>query len=392
MYSYSQRLSWSFSSNSLTQLLIQKKAAGTPFLDLTVSNPTQCLSEYPHQEIRNAFGQIRDFTYCPDPLGSHTARSAVAGYYRNRGVFISPDQLALTASTSEAYSYLFKILCDGGDEILAPLPSYPLFEYLAAFESVRTVPYRLRYDGTWYLDFTSLRAGINRRTKAIIIVNPNNPTGTFLSKEERSELLNLASQFNLPIISDEVFGDYTITPGAPTGATLAEDDSTLSFSLNGLSKAAGMPQMKLGWLAIGGPAQARQEARERLEITADTYLSVGTPVQHALPDLLQIGAVLQQQLLQRIKQNIVVMDSLTKGTAIQRLYLHGGWSSILQLPRTLTEEDWVRGLLQEENVFVQPGYFFDMESEAYIVLSLITPPDEFREGVRRTCSYVSRHS
>ena len=392
MYSYSQRLSWSFSSNPLTQLLIQKRTAGVPFLDLTASNPTQCLPGYPHEEIRNAFGQVRDFTYCPDPLGSHTARSAVAKYYRDRGVFISLDQLALTASTSEAYSYLFKLLCDAGDELLTPLPSYPLFEYLAAFESVRTIPYRLRYDGTWYLDMASLRARMNRRTKAIIIVNPNNPTGTFLSQEERSELLNLARQFSLPIISDEVFGDYIITPGAPISTTLAENDSVLTFSLNGLSKTAGMPQMKLGWIAIGGPAQARQEARQRLEITADTYLSVGTPVQHALSDLLQIGAVLQQQLLQRIKQNIAIMDNLTKGTAIQRLYLHGGWSSILQLPRTLTEEDWVRGLLQEENVLVQPGYFFDMESEAYIVLSLITSPDEFREGVGRICSYVSRHS
>jgi len=357
-----------------------------------VSNPTQCLSGYPHEDIRNTFGRIREFTYYPDPLGFHTARSVVADYYRERGVFISLNQLVLTASTSEAYSYLFKLLCDEGDEILAPLPSYPLFEYLAAFESVQTVPYHLRYDGTWYLDFTSLRARINRRTKAIIVVNPNNPTGTFLSAEEHSELLNLGRQFSLPIISDEVFTDYSIMPGAPTAATFADNDSVLSFSLNGLSKAAGMPQMKLGWIALGGPAQARQEARERLETIADTYLSVGTPVQHALPDLLQIGSVIQQRLLQRIKQNLAIVDNLTKGTAVQPLHLHGGWSVILQLPRTLTEEDWVRGLLQEENVLVQPGYFFDMESEAYIVLSLIVPPDQFRKGTERICSYVSRHS
>jgi alanine-synthesizing transaminase len=392
LYSYSQRLSWSFSSNPLTQLLIRKRAAGIPVFDLTVSNPTQCLSEYPHEAIRKAFERIQEFTYHPDPFGSEMARSAVTEYYRERGISIMPHQLLLAASTSEAYSQLFKLLCDPGDEVLAPLPSYPLFEYLAALESVRMTPYRLRYDGTWHLDFASLRAQINRCTKAIIVVNPNNPTGTYLSVEEQSELLNVAKRFSLPVISDEVFTDYAVMPKAQAARTFAGNDSALSFSLNGLSKIAGMPQMKLAWIAMSGPAQEQQDARERLEVIADTYLSVGTPVQHVLPDLLQIGANIRQQLLQRIKQNLVVIDDLLKGTAIQRLHLDGGWSAILRLPRVMAEEDWVRGLLQEQDTVVQPGYFFDMESEAYIVLSLITPVDHFRAGIERICRHVSRYS
>ena len=392
MYYYSQRLSWSFSSNSLTQLLIRKRAAGTPLLDLTISNPTKCLPEYPHEAIRRAFGQTQEFTYYPDPFGSEIARSAVTEYYRERGISVTPHQLLLTASTSEAYSQLFKLLCDPGDEVLAPLPSYPLFEYLAALESVRMTPYRLRYDGTWHLDFASLRAQINRRTKAIIVVNPNNPTGTYLNAEEQSELLHVAKQFSLPVISDEVFTDYAVMPRAQTARTFAGNHSALSFSLNGLSKTAGMPQMKLAWIAISGPAQEQQDARERLETIADTYLSVGTPVQHVLTNLLQIGANIRQQLLQRIKENLAVIDNLLKGTALQRLHLDGGWSAILRLPRVMTEEDWVRGLLQEQDTIAQPGYFFDMESEAYMVLSLITPIDQFRAGIERICCHVSRYS
>jgi alanine-synthesizing transaminase len=391
LYSYSQRLSWSFSSNPLTQLLIHKRATGVPVLDLTLSNPTRCLPEYPHEAIRKALGRIQEFTYHPDPFGSEIARLAVAEYYRERGISTDSSQLLLTASTSEAYSQLFKLLCDPGDEVLAPLPSYPLIEYLAALESVRMTPYRLRYDGTWHLDSTSLRAQIHRRTKAIIVVNPNNPTGTFLSVEEKHELLDVAKQFDVAVISDEVFADYALAPGTQAVRTFVGNDSVLSFSLNGLSKVAGMPQMKLAWVTISGPAEARRTARERLEVIADTYLSVGTPVQHALPALFEIGVGIRRQLLQQIKQNLALMDTLLKGTTLQRLHLHGGWSAILRLPGIMTEEDWVRGLLQEQDTVVQPGYFFDMESEAYIVLSSITPVDQFRLGVERICTHVSRY-
>ncbi len=392
MYSYSQRLSWSFSSNSLTQLLSRKRAVGIPVFDLTISNPTRCLADYPHQAIQSAFGRIQNFSYVPDPFGSEAARSAVAEYYRNQAVSINPNQLLLTASTSEAYAQLFKLLCDPGDEILTPLPSYPLFDYLAALESVRTVPYRLHYAGSWHLDFASLRAQVSSRTKAIIVVNPNNPTGTFLTPGEQIQLIEFAQEFRLPIISDEVFTDYAVTPGSHLAKTFIDNESVLSFSLNGLSKAAGMPQMKLAWIALGGPAQAQEEARERLEVIADTYLSVGTPVQHALPDLLHIGTAVRQQLMQRIVENLAIIDRSLKGTAVQRLHLDGGWSAILQLPRVMTEENWVEGLLLKQDVFVQPGYFFDMESEAYIVLSLITPADQLSAGMERVCRHVSRYS
>lgn len=373
-------------------MLSHKREAGVPLFDLTVSNPTQCLSDYPHAAIGETFGKIPKFNYYPDPFGSETAQSAIAEYYQKRGISLSCHQILLTASTSEAYSQLFKLLCNPGDEVLAPLPSYPLFEYLAALESVRIAPYHLRYDGTWHVDFASLRAQINWRTKAIIVVNPNNPTGTFLTVEEQAELFNVAEQFNLPIISDEVFTDYALTPRMQTAQTFIGHNSVLSFSLNGLSKAAGMPQMKLAWVVMNGPAQAQGETRERLEIIADTYLSVGTPVQFALPRLFQIGESIQEQLLQQAKQNLATIDHLLKNTPAQRLQLDGGWSAIVRLPRVTTEEEWVRVLLEEGNVVVQPGYFFDMESEAYIVLSLITPYDTFRAGLERICELVSRYS
>jgi alanine-synthesizing transaminase len=382
VYRYSQRLSWSLLQNPFSRLIEQKRQAGVPLLDLTVSNPTQALPDYPHAEIASAYGAIQDFSYHPDPFGEKYARRAIADYYQGRDIAISPDQLLLTASTSEAYALIFKLFCDPGDEILAPLPSYPLFEYLAALESVRMVPYRLRYDGSWFSDIASMRQSISSRTRALIVVNPNNPTGSFLKHGEAGELLRLAADHGLPVISDEVFTDYVLGPSSSIARTLIGSESALTFSLNGLSKSAGMPQMKLAWIALSGPATACATARDRLELLSDTYLSAATPVQCALPELLEIGARMQQRLANRLTQNLAATQDILANSPAQPLHVEGGWSAIIQLPRTHSEETWIARLLEEGNVIVQPGYFFDMESEAFIVVSLITPPEIFAAGIQ----------
>jgi alanine-synthesizing transaminase len=389
LYSYSERLSWSFSSNPFSKLVEESRNAGVPLIDLTVSNPTEVLGDYPHLEIGRAYANVKDFTHRPNPLGARESRRVVARYYEQRELAISPDQILLTASTSEAYSLLFKLFCNSRDEILAPLPSYPLFEYLAALESAHIVPYRLVYDGSWYIDFAHLQRQISPRTRAVIVVNPNNPTGSFLKKFEAEALLDVAQQHNLPIISDEVFMDYSFGADADRVKTLIGHESVLSFSLNGLSKAAGMPQMKLAWIALNGPEDERQVARERLELLLDTYLSVGTPVQCALPELVEIGERIQEQIRFRTAQNLNAVHDLLEGSPACCLHCEGGWSAIIQLPRRLSEEEWITRLVNDQHVIVQPGYFFDMPSEAYIVVSLITQPDGFLEGIRRVRQLAS---
>lgn len=345
-------------------------------LDLTVSNPTEVIN-YPHEAIRQAYGRITDFTYHPNPLGDEAARTAIAKWYAAQGITISPNRLVLTASSSEAYALLLKLFCDHNDEILVPTPSYPLFEFLAGFESVRLLTYRLLYDGAWFIDFSSLRQKISEHTRAIIIVNPNNPTGSFVKESEKNELIRLSEEHQLPLISDEVFMGYGGV------STLIGCDSVLTFSLNGLSKIAGMPQMKLGWIAVNGPPAIAQVALDRLEILFDTYLSVAAPVQRALPDLVTLGGEIQRQIAQLIKSNLHLLDRMLENTAAYRLHFEGGWSAIIRLPGTLPEDVWVARLLEEQNVLVQPGYFFDMESEPYIVVSLITPPAILQEGLQR---------
>ena len=359
-------------------------------MDLTTANPTEAFSDYPHAEISHYYAAIPDFTYRPEPLGLREAREAISQWYKSRGVTISPDQLALTASTSEAYSLLFKLLCDPGEEVLIPTPSYPLFEYLAAAEAVRTVPYRLAYDGSWFIDFESLRQAIGPQARAIVIVNPNNPTGSFLKQTELRHLFAIASERHLAIISDEVFMDYGWNADPKRVPTLIGQDEVLSFSLNGLSKSAGMPQMKLGWLAVNGPTVERQQALERLELLLDTFLSVGTPVQNALPGLFEAGTTIREKICQRIQANNEALDQLLANAPIHRLHGEGGWSAILQLPNIMGEEAWISRLLKEQGVVVQPGYFFDMPTEPFVVVSLITELADFADGISKLKDLVEQ--
>jgi len=383
---FSSRLQWDSQPNPLSILLAEKRRSGAAILDLTESNPTRAGLEYPGGELLAALADSRSLLYDPDTRGLLAAREAVSGYYAQRGVEAPASRILLTASTSEAYSYLFKLLADPGDEILVPRPSYPLFDYLAAMESVRVVQYPLRYDGVWHIDFDALAGAITPRTRAIVVVNPNNPTGSYLKRNEWERLQTLG----LPILSDEVFSDFAFVPGSMRVATLAGQSNALTFSMSGLSKIAGLPQMKLGWIVAGGPGHAA--ALEGLEWIADTFLSVATPVQWALPRTLAASAAVQGQIRQRTRANLEHLLACAAGTPCRCLNTEGGWYAILEMPRIRTEEEWALGLLADSDVLVQPGFFYDFEAEAFLVLSLLTPPAIFAEGVRRILDSAGRPS
>jgi hypothetical protein len=367
---FSSRLNWDLSPNPLSKLLDEKRRSGAEILDLTESNPTRAGIVYPAAEILGALADERAMRYDPTPRGLDSARDAVVRYYEQRGRRVQRSQILLTASTSEAYSYLFKLLADPGDEILTPRPSYPLFEFLANLESVRVRQYPLRYDGSWHLDFAALEKLIQKNTRAIVIVNPNNPTGSSITSEDFQRLESLG----LPILCDEVFSDYS-------KAAAIQPARALTFSMNGLSKIAGLPQMKLGWIVADGPQY--EGALERLELIADTFLSVATPVQLALPKLLDATATVRAQILERTDANFARLRAACAESPFQVLHRESGWYAILQVPRTRTEEEWVISLLAERDVLVQPGFFFDFESEAFLVISLLTEPLTFEQGLRR---------
>jgi alanine-synthesizing transaminase len=385
---FSSRLQWDSQPNPLSTLLAEKRRSGAAILDLTESNPTRAGLAYPGSELLAALTDLRALQYDPDPRGLLAAREAVAEYYAQRGMDVPVSRILLTASTSEAYSYLFKLLADPGDEILVPRPSYPLFDYLAAMESVRVIQYPLGYDGVWHIDFNALASAITPRTRAIVAVNPNNPTGSYLKRMEWERL----QTFGLPILSDEVFSDFAFASDANRVTTLTGSSSTLTFAMSGLSKIAGLPQMKLGWIVAGGPDHAT--ALAGLEWIADTFLSVATPVQWALPRILAASAAVQEQIRRQTRVNLdhLIERTSAPGSPCRCLHAEGGWYAILEVPRIRTEEEWALGLLAESDVLVQPGFFYDFEGEAFLVLSLLTPPAVFAEGLRRILDAAGRPS
>ena len=361
--------------NPLAHLIEQKRSHSVPILDLTESNPTRAGITYPSQLVLPAAP-----TYDPNPAGMLSARQAVSTYYGER---VSTDCILLTASTSEAYGFLFKLLTDPGDEVLVPRPSYPLFEFLAELECVKAVQYPLIYDHGWMIDFEALDALIGPRTRAIVLVNPNNPTGSYLKKQELEQLVAWCQKHALAILSDEVFADFAFDEDARRVSSLVDTPDVLSFSLSGLSKVSGMPQMKLGWIVVTGPAEQRTEAYSRLEFIADTYLSVGTPVQLAAGKLIEARHDVQRQLRTRTSKNLALLRERLQSTAFGLLDVEGGWYAILQAPQIRSEEEWVLELLRRENVLVQPGFFYDFDREAFLVLSLLTPENVFAEGLAR---------
>ncbi len=385
---FSSRLNWDLRPNRISASLDARRRAGARILDLTESNPTHAALSYPSTEILAALGDARSLRYEPSPTGVAEARGAVAAYYASRGVSVAADRIVLTASTSEAYGYVFKLLADPGDEVLVPRPSYPLFEFLARLESVRAVDYPLVYDGSWRIDFAALEAALTPRTRAIVVVNPNNPTGSFLKTGELDRLVTLAAARGFAIVSDEVFSDYAFAPDPKRVSTLAGVDGALAFSLSGLSKIAGLPQMKLGWIVTAGPEELRAAALARLELIADTYLSAAAPAQYGATRLMEAGAKVREQIAVRTLRNLDWLRGAVAGSALSVLAVEGGWYATLEVPRTRSEEEWTLELLERDGVLVQPGFFFDFETEAFLVVSLLTPPDVFCEGVGRMLARV----
>jgi len=379
---FSSRFHWDFHQNRLTQLLAEKRRAGVSVLDLTESNPTHAAIAYPPEMMR-AFDNPRALDYHPAPAGSLEAREAVAAYYRHGGHEVDASRILLTASTSEAYAYLFKLLANPGDNVLVPRPSYPLFDYLATMESVEVLQYPLVYHGAWTIDLDGLAAAITPRTRAIVVVHPNNPTGSYVKRAELDALVRLCAERNLALISDEVFFDYDFAPDPHRAATVASVSGCLAFAMSGLSKIAGLPQMKLGWIAVSGPLGLRAEAFEKLEWIADTYLSVSTPVQCAAEALLEAGEQVQMQIRERCATHLSLAREALTGSCANILAVEGGWYIAIQVPRVRSEEEWTLELLERENVLVQPGFFYDFDSEAYLVVSLLTAPECFREGIAR---------
>ncbi len=380
---FSSRFHWDLAPNRLARMLAEKRRVGASVLDLTESNPTHAGIRYP-TEIVQVLADPRALLYDPQPAGLVAARAAVCGYYAAAGHLVSPERVLLTASTSEAYAYLFKLLADPGDEVLTPRPSYPLFEFLATMESLRVGTYPLVYHGGWSIDTDALAAAITPRTRAIVVVNPNNPTGSFLKWRELEFLVELCGARGIAIVSDEVFADYAFGPDARRVTTLVDTTGAPAFAMSGLSKIAGLPQMKLGWIVMAGPAAVRAETKEKLELIADTYLSVSTPVQHAAARLLELGRGIQRQIADRVRGNLDWLSAaIGTNSPARTLAVEGGWCATLRVPRVRREEEWALSLLDEDNVLVQPGFFFDFDSEAFLVLSLLTEPSVFREGCTR---------
>jgi alanine-synthesizing transaminase len=382
---FSNRFKWTLETNQLARLLGEKRRAGVRLLDLTEANPTLAGFAYPKTEILHALAQATALRYEPAPQGLMQAREAVAGYYAERGLRVAAEQVLLTASTSEAYAYLFKLLCDHGDEVLVPQPSYPLFDFLAALEGVTLRPYELQYVHPvgWRLDFDSLAQAVTPRTRALILVNPNNPTGSFIKRAELAALNEFCQRHELALIVDEVFSDYVWQPGERLVTSLVENTAALTFVLSGFSKILGLPQMKLGWIVTNGPAAWRAAAEERLELIADTFLSVSAPVQHAAAEWLQWRTPLQQQINARVQANRQWLAQLVEDSPCRLLHAEGGWYATLEVPRHVPEEELVLRLLAEDEVLVHPGYFFDFTREAFLILSLLAPPEEFQEAGRR---------
>ncbi|MBI2945111.1 MAG: pyridoxal phosphate-dependent aminotransferase [Candidatus Wallbacteria bacterium] len=384
MARFSTRTGRSLEPNELALEVGRRRSLGAPLLDLTVSNPTAAGIEYPTDRIAAALALTAGAVYRPDARGLSRAREAVSADYARRGVDVGPNRILLTASTSESYAFLFKLLCDPGDTVLVPVPSYPLFEHLAALECVEAVPYPLVYHGSWRLDLEALASAVDARSRAVIVVNPNNPTGSFLRPEELQGLQLLAARHGLAIVADEVFACYDWSGARDQLPELCGDLPALTFCLGGLSKAAGLPQMKLGWLIARGPAPLVEAALSRLELVADTFLSVGTPVQEAAAALLEAGEEIRGRITERCRANLRALPGLMRGhPACEALPVEGGWSCVLRLPRTCGDEERVLGLVREDGVLVHPGYFFDFANEGYVVASLLTNPAAFREGIGR---------
>ena len=415
---FSERTNWKLSQNRFTQAVEEARAVGARILDLTVSNPTRVGLEYDAKAILGALNSARALDYDPQAKGLAEARKAVAQYYREEhGVCeLDAERIVLATSTSEGYSFVFRLLCNAGDELLVPKPSYPLFEFLADLQDVRLAPYPLIYDHGWQMDFPSLEKAVTARTRGVLVVHPNNPTGSYVRASEADLLNAFCRERGLALIADEVFLDYRLEasrdisgadasslhapadrhspirePGrddSPEGfekhASFSANRDVLTFTLSGLSKISALPQMKVAWVVTSGPQTEAAAAMARLEVIADTYLSMNAPIQWAMPALLEQRRGIQPRLRERARRNLVELDRQLAGQKIcQRMIVEGGWYVVLRVPVTRSDEELAIELVREKSVVVHPGHFYDFPSDGCLVLSLITPEREFQEGIGR---------
>jgi len=390
---FASRTNWNLQPNRFAKALEEHRRSGKPLFDLTNSNPTTCGFSYPEEHLFAALQDRRILRYEPESQGVRQAREAIAEYYRSRPGFfgaqtqVDPSRIVLTSSTSEAYNYVFRLLCDVGDQVLVPAPSYPLFEYLADLADIRPVPYPLIYDQGWQIDFAGLSASLTTRSKAIMVVHPNNPTGSFVKRQEAQKLAEICTRKNLAIIGDEVFLDYA--DGADPPCTFALDSSALTFTLSGLSKISLLPQMKLGWMVVSGPDELVDAAMLRLDVIGDTYLSPSIPVQLALGEMLSMRGDLQKQMQQRVCSNLKFLDALMQKSSVDRLKREGGWYAVLRVPARGSDEDLAIELLENCDVLVHPGHFFDFPRDGFVIVSLTEREAEFQEGAQRLRNFFS---
>ncbi|HEV2419846.1 MAG TPA: pyridoxal phosphate-dependent aminotransferase [Terriglobia bacterium] len=387
---FSERTNWPIEVNDLTRVLQERRSQGLPITDLTESNPTRSGFKYGGR-VLEAFSNPGALEYAPDPHGLMSAREAVVEYYAARGATIAPKQIFLTSSTSEAYSYIFRLLGNPGDEVLVPRPGYPLFDFLTRLNDLEASGYPLVYDRGWRIDLAALERAVSGRTRAILLVHPNNPTGSYVHLDELDFLISCCKRAGTALISDEVFADYAHpAAGASRAPTFAGEKSVLTFTLSGISKLSALPQMKCAWLVVSGPEDLTGDAIERLETIADTYLSLSAPVACALPEFLKLRHVLQPQIHERLRLNLARLDAVLGTGPIRRLSVEAGWYAILQAPGIRSDEEWCVSLLREDGVLVHPGHFYDFAEEGYVVVSLLPPQETFGEGVTKLLARVKR--
>ncbi len=385
---FAKRTHWNLSPNRLSEALARHRAAGTPIVDLTVSNPTECGFVYDQGAILDALRNPAALKYEPVARGLATARKAVVEYYAERSASVGIEDIFLTTSTSEAYSYIFKLLCNPCDEILIPAPSYPLFDFLADIQDVKLVRYPLVYDHGWQIDFHTLEQATTPRTRGVVVVNPNNPTGHYVKRAEVEKLSAICAARKLAIIADEVFLDFSLDAARPP--SFAGNRDALTFTMSGLSKICGLPQMKAAWLVVGGPQELKSSASARLEVIADTYLSMNAPVQLAMPSFLSQRRAFQNQLMDRVRRSLAELDrQLALQKVCSRLEVEGGWYTVLRIPAMGPDEDLALQLLTAKGVYVHPGHFYGFPSEGHLVISLITADANCSRGMADLLAFLN---
>ncbi len=385
---FSKRTEWNFTLNPLSKLISEKRNNGNIITDLTISNPTLCGFNYPTNEILSALTDKSSMIYKPEPRGCLTAREAIVNYYDNLGLKISSENIVLASSSSEAYSFLFKLLCDTTNEVIVPTPSYPLFDYLCQINDVKLKSYQLKYDGEWHIDFKTLEKAFSKKTKAILLVHPNNPTGSFIKQDEYHEICSIAKEYNCSIIVDEVFSQYVFSNDERRAKIFNFQSTIPVYSLNGISKLLGLPQFKLSWIIIHAENKTRNEILNRLDIISDTYLSVNTLIQIALPKILSSSSFIRRQILNRVLTNYRFLQSISSNSSVSLYNAEGGWYAILQLPQKLSDEDWAMEILSCLDILTHPGYFFNINQKSCLVVSLLLECEEFKDATQRLINFI----